>query len=170
MLAQVSHFLQQHFGLASVPERGMESVHVIHCFDAYGLVLKDGQDRWKVVYSGDTVPCPALIKAGANATLLIHEATLEDDMLEDAWNKKHSTMSQALQVGMDMNAERVLLTHFSQRYPKIPQISECSHGRACVAFDLLHMNFSDLKWLPVLTPYYPIAFPGEEEEVDYSRL
>ena len=30
-------------------------------------------------YSGDTKPCEALVKAGQDATLLVHEATLEDD-------------------------------------------------------------------------------------------
>ena len=34
---------------------------------------------------------PALVEAGQGATLLIHEATFEDDMLEHARKKKHST-------------------------------------------------------------------------------
>ena len=38
----------------------------------------------------------------------------------DAEAKKHSTTSEALAVGMAMGARRVVLTHFSQRYQKIP--------------------------------------------------
>lgn len=37
--------------------------------------------------------------AGKDATLLIHEATLEDDKPEMAAQKGHSTFSQAIDVG-----------------------------------------------------------------------
>lgn len=50
-------------------------------------------------YSGDTRPCDRLIEAGQNATLLIHEATLEDDMKAEAIAKKHSTTAEAIEVG-----------------------------------------------------------------------
>ena len=36
---------------------------VDHCPQAYGLVLTHKRG-WKIVYSGDTRPCLALIKAG----------------------------------------------------------------------------------------------------------
>jgi ribonuclease Z len=49
------------------------SVPVLHCADAYGLVVTHGP--WKLVYSGDTRPCAALIDAGKGASLLIHEVT-----------------------------------------------------------------------------------------------
>ena len=39
------------------------TVPVDHCPQAYGLVLTHKQG-WKIVYSGDTRPCLALIKAG----------------------------------------------------------------------------------------------------------
>lgn len=43
----------------------LSSVPVHHCYDAYGLVveLRDGR---KIVYSGDTRPCSALVAAGAS--------------------------------------------------------------------------------------------------------
>ena len=37
-----------------------------------------------------------------------------------AISKRHSTTEEALQVAADMGAYRTILTHFSQRYPKIP--------------------------------------------------
>jgi ribonuclease Z len=40
-----------------------------------------------------------LIEAGKHATLLIHEATLEDDMKAEAIIKKHSTTAEAVEVG-----------------------------------------------------------------------
>lgn len=45
------------------------------------------------------MPCDSLIEAGKDATLLIHEATLEDDKPEMALAKGHSTFSQAIDVG-----------------------------------------------------------------------
>ena len=73
------------------------------------------------MYSGDTRPCAALVAAARDATLLIHEATFEDDLLEDAVKKRHSTTSEAIQAGVDARCYRVILTHFSQRYPKAPK-------------------------------------------------
>ena len=50
-------------------------------------------------YSGDTRPCDNLVKAGQNATLLIHEATLEDSMKAEAIAKRHSTTEEAVEIG-----------------------------------------------------------------------
>lgn len=44
------------------------------------------------------MPCDELIDAGLNATLLIHEATMGDEEEELALKKRHSTMSQAIEV------------------------------------------------------------------------
>jgi hypothetical protein len=56
--------------------------------------------------TGDTRPCPALISAGAGATLLIHEATFEGSMLAHAQAKAHSTLQEALEVADKMGAYR----------------------------------------------------------------
>lgn len=50
----------------------LKLVPVLHPQMAYGIVfvLENGQ---KIVYSGDTMPCPELILAGKNCDLLIHE-------------------------------------------------------------------------------------------------
>lgn len=58
--------------------------------------------------------------AGKNSNLLIHEATMEDQLAFEARRKMHSTMSQAINIGNQMNAKFIILTHFSQRYAKIP--------------------------------------------------
>ena len=54
--------------------------------------------------------------------MLLHEATFDDELIGDAEAKKHSTTSEAIGVGVAMGAKRILLTHFSQRYQKIPSI------------------------------------------------
>ncbi|TMW68423.1 hypothetical protein Poli38472_005891 [Pythium oligandrum] len=107
-LAQVSSYLVD-----------LYSLRVWHCHDAYGLVLRLADGK-KIVYSGDTKPCDQLVRAGKDASLLIHEATFDDSMAEDAEKKKHSTVGQAIDVARRMRAERLVLTHFSQRYPSLP--------------------------------------------------
>ena len=56
---------------------------VEHCRDAWGLVVEHVHG-WSLVYSGDTRPCKALAAAGYGCTILIHEATFEPDLLEQA--------------------------------------------------------------------------------------
>ena len=41
-------------------------------------------------------------------------------LLAQAVSKRHSTTEEALRVAASMGAYRTILTHFSQRYPKIP--------------------------------------------------
>ncbi len=69
-----------------------------------------------------------------------------------------------------MNAERILLTHFSQRYPKIPTLHEdgagASERRVCIAFDCMSVAFHRLRWLPLLLPSFKWLFPPETEAVE----
>jgi ribonuclease Z len=55
----------------------------------------------------------------------IHEATFDDELQVDAEAKNHSTTSEALSVAQAMGAKACVLTHFSQRYQKLPVLQ---HG------------------------------------------
>jgi len=134
------------------------SVPVEHCQRAFALVV-DGAAAWRFVYSGDTMPCAALERAGEGATLLVHEATFEDGMESEAREKKHSTVSQAMGVAQRMGARNVLLTHFSQRYPKLPPALA---GNAAVAVDLMHVRFDDVRALSGLVPRLSAALDDVE--------
>ena len=46
-------------------------------------------------------------------------------------------MAEALHVGEQMGAWRVLLTHFSQRYPKLADLRGAPASRATAAFDMM---------------------------------
>ncbi|TPX31232.1 hypothetical protein SmJEL517_g05361 [Synchytrium microbalum] len=107
---------------ASVNLTSFQTVKVDHCPDAYAVVFTEGEEN-KIVFSGDCRPCDDLVTVGQGAAILIHEATLENDMYLDALDKKHSTTGEALDVAKRMLASRVLLTHFSQRYPKLPVLT-----------------------------------------------
>ncbi|CAN4086808.1 unnamed protein product [Withania somnifera] len=154
-------------------EAGLEaliSFPVIHCPQAYGVVLK-AADRtnstgkkipgWKIVYSGDTRPCPELVEASRGATVLIHEATFEDGMVEEAIARNHSTTQEAIEVGDSAGAYRIILTHFSQRYPKIPVFDEAHMHKTSIAFDMMSVNLADLPMLPRVLPYLKLLFRDE---------
>jgi len=70
----------------------------------------------KIAYSGDTRPTKSLVKLAEGADLLIHEATLADDLLERALEDGHSTPSQAAKTAKKAKVKRLVLTHVSSRY------------------------------------------------------
>ncbi|CAN1788963.1 tRNAse Z TRZ4, mitochondrial [Linum perenne] len=154
-------------------EAGLESLisfPVVHCPQAFGVALKSAERKnnigkvipgWKIVYSGDTRPCLELEEASHEATVLIHEATFEDGLMEEAVAKNHSTTKEAIQVGVKAGAYRIILTHFSQRYPKIPLFDDAHMHKTCIAFDLMSVNLADLPVLPSVLPYLKLLFKDE---------
>ena len=139
------------------PLISLQSVPVTHCPQAYalllGLELPDRREFF-LCYSGDTRPSQTLIQAcrcavnkknfgtgasGSNGAtcnseidFLIHETTFDDDSegKKNAKKKRHSTVLEALDVAKQMEARCCLFTHFSQRYPTLPEsatrVSEAS--------------------------------------------
>ncbi|XP_042012048.1 tRNAse Z TRZ4, mitochondrial-like [Salvia splendens] len=162
-------------------ELGLEalvSFSVIHCPGAYGVVLQAASrinsagktiPGWKVVYSGDTRPCPKLVWAARRATVLIHEATFEDGMMDEAVSKKHSTTIEAVEIGNSAGTYRIILTHFSQRYSKIPVFNEAHMHKTCVAFDMMSVNLADVHALPRVLPYLKVLFRDEITIADDSE-
>ncbi|KAI4331432.1 hypothetical protein MLD38_029622 [Melastoma candidum] len=110
---------------------------------------------------GDTRPCPELTMASKGATVLIHEATFEDAMVDEAIARNHSTTEEAIQMGAAAGAYRIILTHFSQRYPKIPVFDESHMHKTCIAFDLMSVNLADLHLLPKVLPYLKLLFRND---------
>lgn len=106
----------------------LEAVFVSHCKGAQAVSIKTTSGL-KVSFSGDCRPSLNFAAIGKDSDVLIHEATFEDDMQGEAIAKKHSTSGEALIVAHQMNAKAALLTHFSQRYAKVPPIGVAS-GRS----------------------------------------
>ncbi|MEM0007642.1 MAG: ribonuclease Z [Candidatus Bathyarchaeia archaeon] len=75
----------------------------------------------KIVYTGDTRPFEGLAAFAADADLLIHDATLDDELAERAYEDGHSTPSQAAENAKNSRAKLLILTHISARYenPKV---------------------------------------------------
>ncbi|XP_072298787.1 zinc phosphodiesterase ELAC protein 2 [Eucyclogobius newberryi] len=145
-----------------------EACLVRHCKNAFACALTHSSG-WKLSFSGDTMPCDALVNIGRDSTLLIHEATLEDALEEEAVEKRHSTTSQAIGIGMKMNARFIVLNHFSQRYAKIPVFSADFSERVGISFDHMKVRFRDLQLLPALTPALKTLFAEDLSEMEEER-
>ncbi|PWN95607.1 hypothetical protein FA09DRAFT_134287 [Tilletiopsis washingtonensis] len=166
-------FRQRHRdAMASMGLRELTTCKVIHrvprCF---GLVARSARG-WSVAYSGDTQPCAALVRAGKDVDVLVHEATLEDSQHEMAKFKGHSTFGQAIDIARQMNAKHCLLTHFSQRYPKLPRLSApgaaSESGKrepiVALAFDLASIAVRDMWKMERYRPALELLFDADEEE------
>lgn len=101
----------------------LQSCFVKHCDGAQAVSLTF-PTGFKFSYSGDCRPSKTFAQIGKDSTVLLHEATFDDELESDARTKKHSTTSEAIGVGVAMGARRILLTHFSQRYQKLPVMSK----------------------------------------------
>ncbi|MGZ4911572.1 MAG: ribonuclease Z [Halobacteriota archaeon] len=70
----------------------------------------------KIVYTGDTRPYEGVVEAAQHADMLIHEATLADDLTEYADTVGHATASEAADIALRAQVEVLVLTHISSRY------------------------------------------------------
>jgi len=145
----------------------------IHCPHAFCLSLRTS-DGYKVAYSGDTRPCPTfreICTHGGGPDLLIHEATMEHFMMYDAIIKKHSTFTEAIEEGQAVGAKFTMLTHFSQRYAKMPTLEEI-RGKANVgiAFDNMVITPNNMKMIPSIYPALTRLFWDYLEEMEDRGL
>lgn len=143
------------------------SVPVSHCARSYAVVI-EGTSFGKVAYSGDCRPSNRFADVAFGTELLIHEATFEDGMEEDAVLKRHSTVGEAIEVATMMNAKSLALTHFSQRYPKIPRMKRAidkdkdTEFPIVFAFDFMRLKPDTIDLAAKLTPAMRLLYPCDE--------
>jgi ribonuclease Z len=97
----------------------IQCVQVQHCHGARAVSVTF-PSGFKASYSGDCRPSKPFTHIGKGSTVCIHEATFDDELQGDAEAKNHTTTSEALSVALGMGAKACVLTHFSQRYQKVP--------------------------------------------------
>lgn len=71
------------------------AVEVDHCPQSYGCLLITDKNE-KIIYSGDTLPCQNFRNYAQDCKVMIHEATFEDSLEQDAFMKKHTCTGQAI--------------------------------------------------------------------------
>lgn len=142
--------------------------YVRHCPHSFGISFamknpvkseKFPGETIKVTYSGDTMPCEELVTIGMNSDVLIHEATMEDELEDEAKLKMHSTTTQAIEIGKQMKAKFVILTHFSQRYAKIPLMNKVETN-VTIGFDNMEVTLNDLPAMHLM--YEPLKMMFSE--------
>lgn len=156
----------------------IDTCYVHHCPYSYGIALemknlmksdRHPGETVKITYSGDTLPCADLVYIGQNSDVLIHEATMEDDLLKEAKIKMHSTVSQAIDVGKRMNAKFVILTHFSQRYAKIPRM-ELNVENVAIGFDNMEVTLNDLPMMHLMYEPLKVMFCDHFDLMEQKAL
>lgn len=126
----------------------MEIIRVPHCFQSCGcaITMKDSNgENFKIVYSGDCLQNESLLKIGSDCDLLIHEATFSEHFEDEAVKKRHSTSEQAIEIRDKMDAKFVILTHFSNRFSKIPLRPNKFDDRVGIACDHMRLHRDTLK-------------------------
>lgn len=120
-----------------------EAVAVEHCRDAAALVV-GSPSGWSLAYSGDCRPSRGFARAAKGCALMIHEATFDNELSDHAVRKRHSTTAEALQIAADAGVKHIVLTHFSQRYPKAIYLDEVKI-KPIIAFDGFRLRYSQLE-------------------------
>ncbi|KAI8612015.1 beta-lactamase-like protein [Chytriomyces sp. MP71] len=169
---------------AFMKETGLSSFQTIlvkHCAAAYALVLDHAASGLKIAcvgisplfncnlilhchghqrFSGDCRPSKDFVQVGMHSHLVIHEATLDDEKMQEAIDKNHCTTNEAIDIAKRMKARNLLLTHFSQRYPKLPRLDASKISSAAdetghrmhvgIAFDSMRVRLSEFGQLEAL--------------------
>ncbi|MEW6210135.1 MAG: ribonuclease Z [Acidobacteriota bacterium] len=135
-------------GIPAGPLYGrLQSGHAIQLADGRRIESREvvGPPRpGKIVaYCTDTRPCDAAVALGRNADLLIHEATYTEELIEEAEDFGHSTAAQAARIAERASARRLLITHFSTRYPDASPLLE--EARAVFADTIMARDLTEVE-------------------------
>jgi len=94
-----------------------------------------------IVYSGDTAPSEDIRRLAYRATVLIHEATVAQDLEADANTWGHSSARQAAELANAAEVATLFLTHFSARYKELEPLE--SEARILFPGSLAARDFLD---------------------------
>jgi ribonuclease Z len=84
----------------------------------------DSAEPKSYAYCSDTMYNESYFAQIANATLLYHESTFLNDMLDRAVITHHTTALQAGEIALKTNAQKLLIGHFSARYKTLNELLE----------------------------------------------
>ena len=152
---RVTHWFEQ--GSDNNIDVRIRTSYVRHCHDAFAIRVEcslsdDSSSRkeWSLVYTGDAEPCSTLSEISKNTTIIVSESTFGADQVEEARSKRHSTIAEAIALRDDSKSTYVVLTHFSQRFPRLaPYEGTEGSKRVIAAFDLMRVPFDSLEYAVV---------------------
>ena len=78
----------------------------------------------KLVFSGDTIPCDAMVEFARDADVLIHEATFTKDIRTKAKENGHTVAEDAAYIAKDAGVNLLVLTHLSNRYTESKELED----------------------------------------------
>ena len=84
----------------------------------------DSDEPKSYCYCSDTLADDSYLSQLENCTMLYHEATFLHEMLERANQTHHTTALQAGEVAKNVNADKLLIGHFSSRYKTLLPLLE----------------------------------------------
>ncbi|WP_034923031.1 ribonuclease Z [Gillisia sp. CAL575] len=88
------------------------------------LVTGPPEEPMSYAFCSDTAYYPEMIDQISNTKVLYHESTFLEVNKELAAPTKHSTAKQAAQIAKDAKVEKLILGHYSTRYPNIQSFKE----------------------------------------------
>lgn len=116
----------------------------------------------RIVLTGDTRPCDAVVRAAAGCDVLVHDSTFLSAEQERAEQTGHSTAAEAAEVGRRSGARMVVLTHLSFRHMPREFLAEArAHREDCVLpadFDRVLVPFPEKGPAQLVKPQ-----PGEPD-------
>jgi ribonuclease Z len=92
------------------------------------MVMGPSRRGLRIVYSGDTAPCPDLVSACESADVLIHEATVASALEAKAREFGHSTARDAALLARDSGVGALYLVHISGRYDEVDALLDEAIG------------------------------------------
>ena len=97
----------------------------------------------RIGYISDTKICNACVMIAKDCDVLISESTYQSKEEEKAEQYKHMTSKQAATIASQSNVEKLILTHFSQRYKTLTDLENEAKDifpNTIAAFDLMRIK------------------------------
>jgi ribonuclease Z len=111
-------------------KRGADYIAPDGKFFKNGTLTVDSEAPKTYAYCSDTIYNDQYFKQISNSTMLYHEATFLNNMLDRAGETFHTTALQAAHIALNTNAKKLLIGHFSARYKTLNELLD----EACSIF------------------------------------
>lgn len=109
------------------------------------MVMGQKRSGRKFSFVTDTLYRPSIAKEVMGSDLLVCEGMFEDELLDQAKEKKHMTASQAATIAKESNSKRMYMIHYSPRYTdreleKLLDQAQKIYPEAKLSKDRLHIE------------------------------